>query len=246
MAVLLTLTPHLAYPAGVAAKLSTRRPTGFRLAICMVGQVARTEVTSKIENLIKANARNSYVHMFLILQAGEARFTNKASSNCQIAPSTIEQVHGMFSRYAPTTSTVFEYINYGVDWKKWPGYPEERQKKTKRLTNHINQFLSWRTCAREVAKEEVKSGEFFTAVLRVRDNALVLEPFNVMERLVYLQAQTRQAGAQPFQPPGNPREQRLPVSGQRTRRIRYGDDIVNLPVLTKKCCSWRGVNDKVG
>ena len=203
----------------------------FRVAICVVGQVARTEMDSKIENLIKVNMLQSYVHVFNILQVGEARFTNAAlQTDCTAAPLTLDEVHGNMSQYVKTSSMVYSYWPYNVDWQKWPGYPDAPEAKVNRLTNHINQFLSWRTCAKEVGKEELRTGLLFHAVLRIRDNAIVLEPFNILERLVRLRQQMQDKYGLEAYPP-------------RPDGVNRGDLVV-LPVLTKACCSWRGVNDK--
>lgn len=182
-------------------------------------------MATKIENLIKPNLRNAYMHMFLILQTGKAKYTNRAADECFIAPSSIEELASKFSPYVPTTPIEYEYVTYGVDIDKWPGYPEVGAAKAKRLTNHINQFITWRTCAREVSKMEVAEGRRFHAILRLRDNALVLRPFNIMDRLMKLNDQI-----------GRPPLRRIGL-----RRT----ELVTLPVVTKNCSSWNGVNDKV-
>ena len=103
--------------------------------MCMVGQLARTEVESKIDNLIMANKRNADLRMFLVLSTGKARFVNKATSDCDIAPASLEDAAMGFSEYVPTSVKEYKYKPYHVDVDKWPGYPEigEVKKKVLRL-----------------------------------------------------------------------------------------------------------------
>ena len=210
----------------------------FRLAVCMVGQVARTEIDSKIQNLVKPNIANSTAHMFLILQQGEARFTNKhGGEECVAAPESLEDAKKEFEQHVPTTAMEYVYKMYDLDQKKWPGYPDTQAAKKARLTNHINQWNSWRKCVKLVEADEVRTGKFYNAVLRIRDNAIVLEPFNVLERLKILAQQVS-------------RKEEMPKDSYKTYRnyLSHQTDLnylEQLPVLTKACSAWKGVNDKV-
>ena len=203
----------------------------FRLAVCVVGQVARTEVQSKIENLVMPNTYLSSMHMFLVLQTGQARFTNKASeAQCMAAPGSLEEATASFNSYVPTTASEYEFTQYDVNEWQFPGYPDSAAAKKTRLTNHINQWITWRKCSKMVEQHELETGQTFHAVLRIRDNAIVLEPFDVLERLLQLQDELHR---------------QYPKTYRRASLQAGPGDIRNLPVVTKACSSWRGVADKV-
>ena len=198
----------------------------IRVAVCMTGQLGRTEVRSKIDNLILANKRNADLHMFLVLSAGKTRFVNKATGDCEIAPASLEDAVMRFSEHIPTSVKEYKYKPYQVDIDKWPGYPEIGKVKEKRLQNHINQYRKFQICAKMISKQELKTRMKYHAVLRIRDNALVLQPFNILDRLLLLSHQVRNSTIPSVHGRGHP-------------------DLMDLPVITKECCSWSGVNDKV-
>jgi len=202
--------------------------TDLRVAVCVVGQVSRTEVQSKIENLIKPNLGNVHIDVFLILQPGKARFTNQPHPDCKVAPASLEEAHAAFSEHTRT----FLFENHFVDWDvpdvKFNNYPERGQRRKNRLTNHLNQYLSWKRCAKVVAKQEIEDGDEvrYDAVMRVRDNALVLRPFAFRERLnALVRNRYRKMGVEP---PST-------ITNQHIR---------DMPVVLKRCSSWGGLADK--
>lgn len=121
-----------------------------------------------------------------------------------------------------------EFGDYALPAEKWAHYPEKGQQRVQRLTNHLNQYLSWKRCARAVADAELGNGGPYDAVLRMRDNGLVLRPFHLRRMLAMqvFESATR------F---GRPKPQAVTHEHVRV-----------LPVLVKMCSGWGGLNDKVG
>lgn len=200
----------------------------LRVAVCVLGQLSRMEITSKLENLVKPNlAEGTRLDMFLLLQPGEARYTNKALPECTIAPPSLEAAAAPFANLTHTVTVTQEYMHYALQPGKWPDYAEVGLRRERRLTNHINQYLSWKRCARLAAKAELETGDRYDAVLRLRDNALVLRPFSLRAAL------TRWVRA-------HAHSERRPLPDVITR-----EQVRQLPVFVKACSDWGGYNDKV-
>ena len=200
----------------------------LRVAVCVVGQLARTETESKLRNLVVANLGKVEMHVFLLLQTGEPRFTNRPHPACHSAPATLQAAAEAFAAHVNVTAVVQDTEEYEVMASKWP-YPERGLKRVRRLQNHILQYISLRSCARQVSKREVEIGKHFDAVLRLRDNSLLLLPFSIHDSLQRLRER---------------------VSGDSgTRAVNEGGampaGMKDLPVLVKACASWGGYNDKV-
>eukprot|EP00191_Tetraselmis_sp_GSL018_P015961 CAMPEP_0177595766 /NCGR_PEP_ID=MMETSP0419_2-20121207/10570_1 /TAXON_ID=582737 /ORGANISM="Tetraselmis sp., Strain GSL018" /LENGTH=259 /DNA_ID=CAMNT_0019087325 /DNA_START=215 /DNA_END=994 /DNA_ORIENTATION=- len=160
-----------------------------------------------------------HIHVFLILQPGDAEFVNLATSECLVAPKSIEDAGKQFSEYVNTTVVHFPRKYYDVNAVVW-NYPDRGPKKKFRLQRHLNQYLSFRACAREVAKQELKQNRFFDAILRIRDNSLVLRPFLVRGYASRLYRSLSES-------------ERSDVNWR------------EMPVVVKRCASWAGYNDKV-
>ena len=192
----------------------------IRVAMCVVGELGQTEFRSKIDNLILPNKRNADMHMFLVLQ------TRESNARCKVVPASLKDAVAKFSKHVPTTVTEYKYEPYYVDIDKWPGFPEIRDEKKRILQNHMNQYRSWQICAKMIAKQELKTRMKYHAVLRIQDNALVLQPLNILDRLQLLSQQVRS-----------------PTAPSMYGHGRLG--LMDLPVITKACSSWSGVNDEV-
>ena len=219
---------------GVEEATRSTRLHKLRAAICVVGQVARTEIESKIENLIEANMANADMHVFLVLQEGEGRFTNdKGAKTCEIAPTSLYDAVSRFAPYVKTTGIAHNFQPYDVHADAWPGFPLSGTEKASRLQNYINQFLTWRTCAEEVARHELENNMQFHVVLRLRDNSMVVRPFNLLDRLVTMEQRLFRQ-----------RQNSSPGISYRSVPVLKDSMLMNLPVVSKQCASWNGVNDK--
>eukprot|EP00193_Tetraselmis_chui_P013302 CAMPEP_0177784874 /NCGR_PEP_ID=MMETSP0491_2-20121128/19967_1 /TAXON_ID=63592 /ORGANISM="Tetraselmis chuii, Strain PLY429" /LENGTH=291 /DNA_ID=CAMNT_0019305737 /DNA_START=224 /DNA_END=1096 /DNA_ORIENTATION=+ len=208
--------------------------TGLRAAVCVVGQIARTELQSKIDNLIKVNLGSVEIDVFLILQPGKARFTIRGHKACQVAPASLEEAQATLSAHTRTFAFENKFVNWSVHEEKWVHFPERGESRKIRIVNNLSQYLSWQRCAKLIAQQEVTDGvggsdnvrRGYDVVLRLRDNALVLRPFHLGERLTALVRDSyKKVGKEP----------------PTTLSIQ---DVRELPVVVKACSSWEGFPDK--
>lgn len=96
---LLALFASLLFTANSLNFRGRVRERKLRAAVCILGQLGRTEISSKLENLIKPNLNIVDMHVFVLLQGGQANFdTNVGSSECSIAPRSLEDARGHFAR----------------------------------------------------------------------------------------------------------------------------------------------------
>lgn len=213
--------------AVLAGALGVELPEDLRVAVCVVGQLGRVETATKLENLVRANQANGVaVEVYMVLQPGAVRFTNRAAdAECTAAPASLSAAELVFNGTTPTYVSPYRFVQYGINSDAW-GYPGSRRDRTDRLTNQINQLLGWAQCAKAVAKQELKEGRQYDAVLRMRDNSLVLKPFDLRTQL----ARTAEAASK--------------ESGGEKPRLLTRQELWQLPVVVKRCAGWGGYNDK--
>lgn len=207
---------------GLAADLD------LRVALCVVGQVGRTEVQTKVDNLIKANSGSIHIDAFLVLQLGKPRSVNfPPAPECSIAPTSLEAAEAAFSQHARTIAFENAFLDVALQEHQWAEYPEHGQRRVDRLTSHFNQYLGLKRCAQLVAAQELADGDLrYDAVIRVRDNSLVLRPFPLRDMLLSLLRTT-------YEKVGT--EVPSPITNKHIRA---------LPVVVKGCASWGGYSDK--
>lgn len=199
----------------------------LRIAVCLLGQVGRTEMESKVNNLVRPNlADNVTLDLYLVLQPG-ARFSNNPSPDCKIAPKSVQAVVDRFAKLLPTFAIDNPRLDLEVNADTWVDYHEKGSDLEKRLSNHVNQYHAWHRCARAIENHEIAAGVTYDAVLRLRDNALVLKPF--LLRACLREHARNWYNTRQEEPPH-------PITNAHLR---------GLPVIVKKCCSWGGYHDKV-
>eukprot|EP00873_Tetraselmis_striata_P037724 jgi/Tetstr1/457988/TSEL_044499.t1 len=214
-----------------ASARAVELPAALHVAVCVVGQLSRTETASKVANLVRPNlAEGTMLDVFLVLQQGAARFTNHNSKSrtCNAAPKSLAAAAAAFEADARTFKSSYHYINYTVPDRGFD-YPNSGNRKgtlIPRLTNHINQFRSWAQCGQVVEAQELADGKRYDAVLRLRDNALVLEPFSMRSALARLA--TEVALREGKAPPG----------------VLDRAALWALPTVVKECSGWGGYSDK--
>mmetsp|Transcript_38686 Transcript_38686/g.98931 ORF Transcript_38686/g.98931 Transcript_38686/m.98931 type:complete len:333 (-) Transcript_38686:12-1010(-) len=198
----------------------------LRIAVCLLGQVGRTEMESKVNNLVRPNlADNVTLDLYLVLQPG-ARFSNNPSPDCKIAPKSVQAVVDRFAKLLPTFAIDNPRLDLEVNADTWVDYHEKGSDLEKRLSNHVNQYHAWHRCARAIENHEIAAGVTYDAVLRLRDNALVLKPF--LLRACLREHARNWYNTRQEEPPH-------PITNAHLR---------GLPVIVKKCCSWGGYHDK--
>ena len=213
-----------------AADRSNTSRAKLRLAVCILGQVGRTELDSKIRNLIEPNFETVDMHFFLILQPGDPAYSNEAPQTCKAAPGTLEEAKRRLEPLVRTTATESQRRPLTIYREQW-GYNGRGagDRGLRRMQNNLLQLLSWRDCARHVSRQEIlDGGRMFDFVLRMRDNSLAVKPFLVLEQM------------------------RRVYRAQPSEILNYADldegsldPTDRIPVMVKKCASWGGLNDKV-
>mmetsp|Transcript_38906 Transcript_38906/g.97734 ORF Transcript_38906/g.97734 Transcript_38906/m.97734 type:complete len:502 (-) Transcript_38906:214-1719(-) len=201
----------------------------LRAAVCVVGQVGRLELKSKMANLLQPNRHIAAVDFFLVLQAGKPRYVNLAPSNeCTVAPDSLEDAarqmsaHGAIVHTVERTAGPVPQVNTSI----WPGYQVSKTIPTEqRMRNHLDQMRSWSDCANAIERAERENGAQYHVVMRLRDNALILRPFD-LERLLRSTPATGSKGGQQLAPWS-------PTMASSS------------PVVVKACSAWNGYPDKV-
>jgi hypothetical protein len=173
--------PHSAATPGAAH--------AFRLAVCITGQLSRLELDSKLQHLLRPlTAAGATISVFLALEAGgPARFSNPDAENttqgsgCGFEP-TIPSILKRLSPYlrghciAPRPP-LKRLLNASAFAALFPHYRRDQANfynRYNRVLNHLAQFEHSHRCSGLVQKHERSSNETFDALLKIRDNSLVV------------------------------------------------------------------------
>ena len=166
------------------------QPTGGRrartldlgLAVCITGQLARLELHSKVSSLLEPLSRTMPIVIFVVVEQGPMRFSNNRSSSqhpgCAAEPTKAmiaEALGGL-----PSEVHITPHADHVVNLTLWPRYRQPRVPnegdRSVRLANHIAQFGHSYRCAALVEAHERRAGGAFSALLKLRDNSLVVPP----------------------------------------------------------------------
>jgi hypothetical protein len=157
---------------------------GFRLAVCITGQLSRLELDSKLRHLLRPlTAAGANLSVFLALEAGApARFSNPKRTSqgpgCAFEP-TIPSILKRLGpylrghRFGPRPP-LERQLNASAFAVLFPRYRLAEDNRHERLLNHLAQFEHSRRCAGLVQQHERSSNEAFDALLKIRDNSLVV------------------------------------------------------------------------
>ena len=129
------------------------------------------------------------MHLFLALESGAPVFVNKDSNaasdeGCSREPSEKEVLYGPLRKYLKGTR-VEAHEEFPMDISRWPTYNlvgknganQTAAQRATRLSHHRSQHLRSKQCVDMiVAAEELVGGARYDAVLKLRDNTLVLQP----------------------------------------------------------------------
>mmetsp|Transcript_23324 Transcript_23324/g.58543 ORF Transcript_23324/g.58543 Transcript_23324/m.58543 type:complete len:350 (+) Transcript_23324:255-1304(+) len=221
--------PHMA--AQAARLVPENPPSLLRAAVCVVGQVGRLELESKIANILKPNRRLVTVEWFLLLRSGEPHYTNTApKQKCSAAPGSLQEAASQISAHNATVVAIerprrVHQLNTSI----WPAYQASQTATLQvRMQKNFEQLLSWRDCADAVEQAEQRNGAQYHVVLRVRDNSLILRPFHLEQPLRSLMLASVAKGKR----------------GHVTSRKKEISMLSSLPVMAKACSAWGGYADK--
>eukprot|EP00873_Tetraselmis_striata_P007643 jgi/Tetstr1/427907/TSEL_017983.t1 len=214
-----------------AARVAAQEPLYMlRAAVCVVGQVGRLELESKIANILQPNRHWAAVDWFLVLQSGEPRYSTRAVQNeCTAAPGSLQEAASQISAHGATVHGIERpRVAHEMNTSVWPAYEPLQTVSLQTLMQRVfDQHLSWRDCADAVEQAEQRNGAQYHVILRVRDNSLIMRPFHLERPLRRMMTSVDPGGR------GRLRSPRAAVSM-----------VSSLPVMAKACSSWGGYADK--
>jgi len=199
----------------------SRGDSSLGAAVCILGQLSRLEIESKMQNIIQPLSNHTKVDVFLSLETGDHGFffnpvtADVAGTQCRGSDLDVDGVKEAFAPYF--RDGVFEPhvdVNFSqnVTLERWPllyksKHPGENAshyaKRRAIISNDFNQMRHLKDCAELIHRSEESAGGKYDVVVKVRDNTIALRPV-VPEKLVSIRE-----------------------------------------VTLKHCDSWDGVNDKV-
>jgi hypothetical protein len=187
-----------------------------RVGLCIIGQFARLETTSKLSNLISPNhGENRKTYVVGLLDEGQAYYSNGPHYSENGCYSTSTNMSAVFHNLSLKNVDVELHaspprkITLSNKTKEiFTNYRQEinREDHFARIEGHLRQFSHDAQCYEKLRNYELSRNITFDVVLRLRDNALVARPFD-------------------------------PIDLMKSAR--------NSKTLLRNCSNWGGVNDKV-
>jgi hypothetical protein len=185
---------------GAVMMLQSTNLDPFRVALCITGQLKRIELDSKIKNLIRHSTEDgAIVDVFFVLERSDdtnkAKFSNKNTVHgdkpCSINGNRTDAVEDdkIVELIKEETKAwykggVFEshkehLVSALTEWKHYRADLEGQNERQDRMRLHVSQFANVRRCAQLVEAHELTVRTFYDAVVRIRDNTLVVLPYSV-------------------------------------------------------------------
>lgn len=161
---------------------------GLRIAICIVGQLSRLEVDSKVTNILKPTweqpEKPEALDVFLALEQGGYFFSNidNGAIHAQQHPGCRQELSSseVRRRFAPWFSAAMysTHATRDINLSQWRRYRRERpaEERMTRLQHHLSQFAHMRTCAQLVQASEVAAKRHYDLILKMRDNTIAVSP----------------------------------------------------------------------
>jgi hypothetical protein len=162
-------------------------------AVCVLGQLSRLEIESKMQNIIKPLSNFTKVDVFLSLEIGShAIFFNPATADvagtrCHDSKLDADGVKKAFAPYF--RDGVFgPHVVENVILDRWPRlYTEKHLRTDCNDANHcdqrrntiahvVSQMRHQKDCAELIQKSEESGGGRYDIVVKVRDNTIALRP----------------------------------------------------------------------
>jgi len=165
------------------------------VAVCVLGQMSRLEIDSKIRNIAEPIANFTNVDFFLSLEVGGAVFNNQETNvmgeGCGSTAYSVEEVKEAFAPYF-RGGRFDPHKGENVALDRWPmlykdKHPGDnyanRSARSKHIANVMSQMRHQRDCVDLIQQHEKSTGGRYDVVLKVRDNTLALRPV-VPEKLL--------------------------------------------------------------
>jgi len=143
------------------------------LAVCIVGQMSRMEVETKLGNLFNINAKGMGISVFAVLEVHGSYFqtwnrTDDPACFREMSPDEFE------NKLAPhlRNAVYLDHAPEAFHSAQWPAYEHS-------LELDMSQFHHVASCATLIQEYEKQQHGVFSHVMRIRDNAVVTRPFPV-------------------------------------------------------------------
>mmetsp|Transcript_15628 Transcript_15628/g.36585 ORF Transcript_15628/g.36585 Transcript_15628/m.36585 type:complete len:331 (-) Transcript_15628:92-1084(-) len=146
------------------------------LAVCIIGQMSRMELESKVRNLIQPAAESFGVGVFAVVEVNSSYFQNGKATSGQgcFEELTVQdfQTHlTPFYRRGLFAGHSIEKVSHP---ERWPRYAHK-------LATDMHQFRHFLECADLIENDETHRHGKYSYVMRIRDNAIVVKPFHLQE-----------------------------------------------------------------
>lgn len=161
------------------------------VAVCITGQLARLELRSKVENLLQPLKKYGGVGVFTVLEQASgspvfSRVDDFTPDGCNDEPSAPSlELDGELGTFL-VESKVVEHVAANVSLERWPSFRRDdidfKGNWEKRAVNLQHLFTAHEhvaTCAGMIEAHEQREGGRYRALIRVRDNTLVVQPFEI-------------------------------------------------------------------
>jgi hypothetical protein len=187
------------------------------IGVCIIGQMARLETSSKILNFISPNNfENRRLHVVGLLDEGQAYYSNGPHHRDEECYDNTTDMKAFFDHSFSAINVssqlrLSQPRDFPLSQRTMKALRNYRRKlygkdRLTRIQGHLRQFAHDARCYESLRKHEVANNLTFDAVLRIRDNGLVIRPFDLIKLM---------------------------------ESVQYSQTI------TRDCMEWGGVNDKV-
>ena len=155
----------------------------MKCALCIVGQIARLELASKIKLIVNPTIYAGHeLHLFLSLYSGNPKFVNKGK-DIDIGPyynHTSTQLSEII-RIATNISTIDTEIRKSPPWflgdVKWARrMDKDPRQNVARQQMHLSQWSQWRLLMFKIEAQEQNTSRF-EIILKIRDDSTVILPW---------------------------------------------------------------------
>lgn len=218
---LITLHVLLALRSGVA--LVTRSLFGqsevrSNVAICIVGQLQRLELDSKVKNVfMPLNKKGHLVHAFVSVESDDEVVFNTNRSAADVTPNYTQRDVEVKLHHFFQTGSFHPHVAYKADPDRYieGGYLWDKTEinstafRTARLERHFAEQNNLKNCVDMIEERESLLGIRYDVIIKIRDNTIVPRPY------------------------------KLKSASDLDNNSQKGS------VLVKNCCGWKGVNNKV-
>ena len=161
--------------------------TSTHVAVCVLGQVGRLELESKVENLLAVN-EDVELNLFLVLDPTQAVYSKQEYEvSREGSMSDAEEVlnkarrllgHRLKSLVLLNDTSSFSYVDSFHERYQYLENMSEDDR-LEMLRKHLRQFYGQYQCAQVISEEEMKLNIKYEIVLRIRDNSIVVLPFKL-------------------------------------------------------------------